>query len=295
MLSVMLLEVRHNLRYDYAVPVTFDPTVLRLKPRTDATQRLVEFQLTIDPLPGGQSECVDVDGNDTVEMWFTGKHRSLEFNIHSVVETFRVNPYDFMVSTNGATLPMAYDQPFLVALAVYRIRESPSDEVDALAQEIVTANDHQTLPTLTALCQALYERVTNDLRSMGDPMTPSQTLQLGQGACRDKAVLFMDACRTMGLAARFVSGYVHSPPQETPTGVIDHAQYLHAWAEVYIPGGGWRGYDPTNGLAVADHHVAVAAAPYPFLAGTTHGVFRGTDGSSTLTSTVQVDAVRSMV
>jgi len=107
-------------------------------------------------------------------------------------------------------------------------------------------------------------------------------LRRKEGACRDLAVLFMDICRSLGLAARFVSGYKYSP--DTPD-----QHELHAWAEVYLPGAGWRGYDPSWGLAVADHHVALAAGPAPQDAMPVTGTFRGTDVLSSLDYSVEIE------
>jgi transglutaminase-like putative cysteine protease len=119
-------------------------------------------------------------------------------------------------------------------------------------------------------------------RPDGDPMTPEETLAGRSGACRDTAMLYVAACRSLGLAARFVSGYsMHHPPE-----VSEHE--LHAWAEVYLPGGGWRGYDPSLGLAVADGHVVLAAAPDHRLAAPVSGSYRGTGVASSMRYTVEL-------
>ena len=113
-------------------------------------------------------------------------------------------------------------------------------------------------------------------------MPPRVTLEKGQGACRDLAVLFVAACRALGFGARFVSGYHqgHSEPMRRD---------LHAWAEVYLPGGGWRGYDPSLGLAVADRHVAVAAGTRPDQAAPISGSFRGTGVSSRMRAEIRME------
>src|SRR5262249_17936328 len=104
-----------------------------------------------------------------------------------------------------------------------------------------------------------------------------------QGACRDLAVLFIDACRCLGIAARFVSGYQEGYGSTAK-------QDLHAWAEVYLPGAGWRGYDPTHGLAVADRHGAVAAAPDPLNAAPVTATYRGDNVTSEMNTQVSVEA-----
>jgi transglutaminase-like putative cysteine protease len=124
-------------------------------------------------------------------------------------------------------------------------------------------------------------------RPDGDPQTPAETLAGRTGACRDTAMLYVEACRSLGMAARFVSGYsMHHPPE-----VSEHE--LHAWAEVYLPGGGWRGYDPSLGLAVADGHVVLAAAPDHRLAAPVSGRYRGTGVASTMRYTVELRTAQS--
>jgi transglutaminase-like putative cysteine protease len=121
---------------------------------------------------------------------------------------------------------------------------------------------------LLALCARLAGQIQYAVRDRGDAFPASQTLAEGKGACRDTALLFMEACRAMGLASRFVSGYAEGYVQQ---GRRD----LHAWAEVYLPGGGWRGYDPSMGIAVVDRHVAVSAGSVPALAAPLVGTFVG--------------------
>ena len=112
-------------------------------------------------------------------------------------------------------------------------------------------------------------------------MSPLETFASKRGACRDLAVLFMDACRSLGIASRFVSGYIHEP------GRIGTSE-LHAWAEVYLPGGGWRGYDPSRGIAVSDQHIPVATGPEPQWAAATEGFFIGNASDSTIDYEVTV-------
>ena len=119
----------------------------------------------------------------------------------------------------------------------------------------------------------LFDAVRHAIRDDGPPLAPEVTLERGEGSCRDLAVLFCAACRSVGIPARFVSGY------EREAALQDKA-HMHAWAEVYLSGGGWRGYDPSQGLAVYTAHVAVAAAADPRLAAPVSGSFRGSAGVS---------------
>jgi transglutaminase-like putative cysteine protease len=121
---------------------------------------------------------------------------------------------------------------------------------------------------LTNLNWYLYESFGHTIRGEGPAHPPEVTLRERQGTCRDLAVLFCAACRLVGIAARFVSGYEREAATQPQA-------YMHAWAEAYLPGGGWRGYDPTQGLAVSKSHVAVAAAADPSLAAPITGTYRG--------------------
>jgi transglutaminase-like putative cysteine protease len=136
---------------------------------------------------------------------------------------------------------------------------------------------------LTTLTQQIYDACAYGVRPQGDPLPAGVTWETKQGSCRDFTVLFMEACRAVGLAARFVSGYHEGDP--------DHpANDLHAWAEVYVPGGGWRGFDPTLGLAVSDRHIPLAAAAHPRQAAPVTGALReGTTARSTLTTHIEID------
>ncbi len=119
------------------------------------------------------------------------------------------------------------------------------------------------------------------IREHGAPRPGEDTLARKEGSCRDLTLLFIEACRSLGIAARFVSGYHAGAPDQGP-------RYLHAWAEVYLPGAGWRGYDPSHGLAVAQQHVAIAAAATPQLAAPVSGKVRGDDFTSSLEAQIDI-------
>jgi transglutaminase-like putative cysteine protease len=149
---------------------------------------------------------------------------------------------------------------------------------DGLAQEV----EGSTTAFLMELAHGMHHGFHHVGRPDGDPQPAAETLATRTGACRDTAMLYVEACRSQGLAARFVSGYsIHHPPE-----VSEHE--LHAWAEVYVPGGGWRAYDPSLGLAVADGHVPLAAAPDHRLAAAVSGSYRGTGVDSAMTYAIQV-------
>ncbi len=272
----MLFEIRHTLNYRYSKPVFIEPLTLRLAPRQDAFQRVLAFDVHVDPQPAGQSVVVDVDGLSAMQFWFNGTHDRLTLTVSSRVEVNRENPLNFILPQQAVSLPMVYEEPLGRVLKPYLDLTGPDDAaVAAFAQRMMDEADRDTVGFLTGLCQEIHETHKTIVREEDGPWTPSRTLFEKQGACRDFTVLFMDVCRRVGLASRFVSGYVARP---APDGL----RYLHAWAEVYLPNAGWRGFDPSTGHPVGSEHVAVAAAAYPELAAPTSGYFRGDGASSAL-------------
>jgi transglutaminase-like putative cysteine protease len=189
------------------------------------------------------------------------------------VETHHGNPFDFFITDPDAlTVPLEYESQLANVLGHYRDREGDHPILAAFAQEMMLAAKHETITFLTMLAEAIYRRLEYMLREHGDPWTPEETLTQGKGSCRDSAMLFIDICRSVGIAARFVSGYC--------IGDAAAGGDMHAWAEVYLPGTGWRGFDPSRGLSVNDDYVAVAAGRLSQDAAPTLGNFRGEAVSS---------------
>jgi len=278
----MLLSIRHQLTYNYDRAVFFEPLSVRLRPRCDGHQRLQSYSLRITPAPAGQCASLDVHGNDATFAWFDGTHPQLALNAESVVQTLLDNPFDYVIEDASAlSLPTQYPPQVRDAAALYLRRRRPSAAIDELASQVRDQAAGQTLAFLTELTGRIHHQCPPIYRAEGDPWPPQQTLAAGEGACRDLVVLMVDLCRSVGLAARFVSGYFYlDEPEEPPQ--------LHAWTEVYLSGAGWRGYDPSIGLVAADRHVAIAHGPEPDDAAPTRGTFRGTQASATLDFEVDI-------
>jgi transglutaminase-like putative cysteine protease len=274
------LEITHTTRYEFSQPVFLDPHALRFQPRADGGQTLLGFELDIEPSPAGSSSCLDATGNVVTQIWFDGLHESLTIVARSVVEMHRDNPFDYLPDPSRSQLP-AYYGVEADALRPYLRREfcpaEGADEVAVFAARMRAVARGELVPFLASLNQTMFERVTLIRREDGAAWSPAVTWQKKCGACRDLAWLFVDVCRAAGVAARFVSGYEDA--------VAGREEYdLHGWAEAYIPGGGWRGYDPARGLAVAQHHVPIAAAATPDGAAPVTGSFRS---SGPTTSTIE--------
>lgn len=282
----MRFNIHHRLRYHYTSPVFFEPMVVRLRPRSDFAHWLLAFDLTVEPAPAGQAEVLDAHGNVVTWVWFNERHEHLNLDARSSVDTQLTNPFDYLiVDPDALSLPMAYDASLTPVLEPYRQRTCNEPAVTAWARRLSDESGHDTQEFVTAAMQSVHETCAMSDRDTGEPLSPGETIRLRQGACRDLAVLLIELCRSQSLASRFVSGY-HLEEQ------VEGRRQLHAWAEVYLPGAGWRGYDPSYGMVVADRHVAVAAGRLPPDAAPTRGGFRGTGAASQLDFHIELHAGR---
>jgi transglutaminase-like putative cysteine protease len=269
----MKLSVEHSTVYRYDYAVVLEPHIFRLRPRMTSVQRLLAFEIQILPVPAGTNESLDQDGNLALHAWFDALTQELSVLSRFTVEMLRENPFDFMPSGgNSLNLPLWYLEPLCAALAPYRNDTQVGEAVKQYAKSVAASAQWNTLPFLTTLNQQIFQTFHHVTRPEGLPWTSDLTLSLLEGSCRDLAILFCDVCRVMGIAARFVSGY-----ECAAAGLPD--SYMHAWAEVYLPGAGWRGYDPSRGLAVSNGHVAVAAGFDHSLAAPVAGLFCGGPGA----------------
>ena len=270
----MIFQISHQIHFKYDEAVVIEPLTIRLRPRSDGAQRVINWDCKLQPSPTTSTSVLDVFGNVALHVSFEEQHRELTIDVQSEVEASRSNPFDYLsLDPRVTNLPAYYDLRIGQALAPNLHRQTMNQEIGHWAGELSASVDWQTQPFLLKLCEVINQEYTTECRFVGDAYSPTKTFNEKRGACRDLAALFMDACRTQGLAARFVSGYVYEPNRT-------HGSELHAWAEVYLPGGGWRGYDPTLGIAVADAHIPVAAGPEPEWAAPTEGCYIGTGDSS---------------
>jgi transglutaminase-like putative cysteine protease len=277
----MYFEIAHKTTYRYTRPVFLEAHCLRLRPRCDGLQNLTHFDTKITPRPVESSDGIDLDGNVMSNIWFEGLTECLIVESRAKVFTQYRNPFNYILAERADRLPISYQDPIQAYLAPYTLRQNESHFVEQFARHIANSTEWKTLRFLTALNREIYECCRQKVREQGEVQPAEETLLKKRGAGRDLAVLFMDACRYLGIAARFVSGY-------KDTGAETGARYLHAWGEVYLPGVGWRGYDPSLGLAVTDRHVAVAASGVPGLAMPVTGTFRGNAVGSELRAEIDI-------
>ena len=282
----MRFLLQHRTSYAFAAPVHLEPQVIRLRPRADAATRLVDFAMEIDPLPTVRAENLDIEGNLVVMAWFHGVTAHLEIRTRATVDTLVTDPFRFLIADPDRTLPYAYPVDLGERLRHYRrAPDAVHPSVRALALDAAQASHRDQASFPFTLARQLHRDFIVEDRSEGAPLAAEETVAAGRGACRDLTVLFVECCRTMGLAARFVSGYAYA--DDATSGE------MHAWGEVYLLGGGWRGYDPSRGLAVTDQHIALAAAADPADAAPVSGTYRGDHVTSQLETELTLRAATS--
>lgn len=281
----MIYQVSHHTRYTYSGPVFVEPHEVRLIPRADACQKINSFTLAVNPQPAGIHHYLDIENNCAICLWFGDKTGALDITTSFQVETVCPNPFTYLVSDSDfLQLPVKYSNSDALVLAPYRSVPAGNKDLLSFGKSVASEVNGRTLDFLTRLCQKIYQNFKVETREQGPPLPPDTTLKNKKGACRDLVMLFMTICRNYGLAARFVSGYQEGDSD------MKHRQ-LHAWAEIYIPGGGWRGYDPSHGLVVADRHIALAASYDPNITIPVQGNFRGTGITAAMTYSISLTAV----
>jgi transglutaminase-like putative cysteine protease len=263
-----ILSIRHLTRYTYRNPVGFGEHRMMLRPRESYDQRLLSYDLAIGPAPARLRSVQDLFGNCVTIASFHGTARELSFESrvrleHTPLPAFA--GHDGEVEVYSGAMPFAYSPDDLVDLASSLQRQYPDPEgrVDAWARRFVRPAGRTSLVCLLSdMTQAIYADFRYGSRLQGPAQDPLTTLALNKGSCRDFAVLMMEAVRSLGLAARFVSGYIYSPYSGADRGRIGGG-HTHAWVRVYLPACGWVEFDPTNGIVGNQDLVRVAIARDP--------------------------------
>lgn len=276
----MRLKVTHQTQYAYSKMVYLEPHTLFVHPPTYPYQNVSGFKLTINPQPVVFSRSNDIEGNSVYLACFQDLTDSLTIHTVFEVETFRSNPFDYVLYPfETCNLPFQYPIELHPLLKPYLKPETRNSKIENFALECAGKSQQSTLRLLMYLTEVINHEFSSEYNEFGPVRSSEETFRLKKGSCRDLSILMIDICRMLGIAARFASGY--------HLGDSTQEHYLHAWVEVYLPGAGWRGYDPTTGLVVADQHILLASSAYPNLVSPIHGVFRG-DAHSTLQSKVTI-------
>ncbi|MEM7436954.1 MAG: transglutaminase family protein [Myxococcota bacterium] len=255
----MKIEVDHLTEYHYDSPVTFGEHSVYLRPRESQTLRVKQF--TLESEPHGKLRWVRDCFNNIVAVFNYGLEQSSTLSVHCrmVFDVSEENPFDFIVESRATEFPFSYDEREKSALRPYLgANEGEQEAVGEWLRGTLDGTPCDTVALLTSLNQVVYTGIAYERRDEEGVQTPSETLARRKGSCRDMAELFVTASRQLGFAARFVSGYLYEPTDESSESSNRAAGSMHAWAEVYLPGAGWRGFDATNGI-LTDHHFITAA------------------------------------
>lgn len=269
-------KILHRTYYNFSDTVRLGPHHLRLRPREDHELRIESSSLKITP-PATLLWHRDVEGNSVAIATFDEPTRQLAVQSEVIIHHFNEDPLDFLVAEYVIDYPFAYQPDDRILLSPYM--EHPEPETKNLLAEWMAnfwkpGEKIQTYTLLERLVTHIHQTLKYQLREEPGVQPARQTLSYGTGSCRDFAVLFMEAARCLGLASRFVSGYLNAPPSPGNFGAT------HAWAEVYLPGAGWKGFDPTIGEITGTDHIAVAVARLPESVPPIEGSFVGKPGSS---------------
>ncbi|SFO11043.1 Uncharacterized conserved protein, DUF2126 family [Mesorhizobium sp. NFR06] len=262
----ILAAVHHLTHYKYDRPVVLGPQVIRLQPAPHSRTKVLSHSLKVEPKNHFVNLQQDPYGNFLARFVFPEPVRELRIEVDLVADMTVYNPFDFFVEPAAETFPFEYPEEIRDDLAIYRTPEPAGPLLSAFLATI----DHSprnTVDFLVDLNARLQREIAYIVRMETGVFSPEETLAAAKGSCRDSSWLLVQILRNLGIAARFVSGYlIQLKPDlvalDGPPGTAVDFTDLHAWCEVYIPGAGWIGFDPTSGLLTGESHVPLAATPH---------------------------------
>jgi uncharacterized protein (DUF2126 family)/transglutaminase-like putative cysteine protease len=260
----------HRTRYRYDRSVSLSPHIIRLRPAPHTRTPVLSYSLTVTPRTHFINWQQDPHGNYLARIVFPEQAHELAIDVDLVVEMAVLNPFDFFLEPAAETFPFQYEAWLRGELAPYLDVTATGPGLRELLGTI-DRTAPRTVDFLVDLNRRLAKEIRYIIRLEPGVQTPDETLACGSGSCRDTAWLLVQILRSLGLGARFVSGYLIQlapdvKPLEGPAGPSTDFTDLHAWAEVYLPGAGWLGLDPTSGLLAGEGHIPLAATPDPFSA-----------------------------
>jgi transglutaminase-like putative cysteine protease len=281
------LNIDHVTEYVFKDTVSLLPHRLLLRPRESHNVRIESSILEILPAHTVQWKR-DVLDNSVAVVSFSEPSNRLHIHSSMVIQHYEDNPFDFLVDDYAFIHPFDYAKEERAELEPFLKIVYPADHL-AVQNWLVGLGLLQPMETFALLDRLNHEiagRFFYQMREEPGVQPPGMTLARNSGSCRDFATLFLEACRHRGLASRFVSGYLHSVATEAGNGST------HAWAEVYLPGAGWKGFDPTGGEVTGNRHIGVAVASHPKAVPPVAGSFVGLTGQEPVLSVaVRVSAL----
>ncbi|MFD1696083.1 DUF2126 domain-containing protein [Roseibium aestuarii] len=259
-------SIYHLTHYKYDRPVTLSPQIIRLRPAPHSRTKVLSHSLKVGPQPHFVNHQQDPYGNWLSRFVFPEPVRELKIEVDLVADMSVYNPFDFFVEEAAETWPFTYEEDLRRDLSIYTHVEPVGPDFEAFMGTVSRA-EMGTVDFLVALNTHLSQEISYIIRMEPGVQTPDETLRYKKGSCRDTSWLLVQVLRRLGFAARFVSGYLIQlkPDLEAldgPSGTDHDFTDLHAWAEVYLPGAGWIGLDPTSGLLTGESHIPLSATPH---------------------------------
>lgn len=269
------VAVNHRTTYEYDRPVALSPHVVRLRPAPHCRTAVSSYSLRIDPPDHFLNWQQDPHGNHVARAVFRNPARRLRIEVDLIAEMTASNPFDFFLDASAETFPFGYEPRLARDLHPFLETEAPGPELRRFLAA-VDRRPRRTVDFLVALNRRTERRIDYVTRPEPGIQACDDTLARGRGSCRDSAWLLIQTLRQLGLAARFVSGYLiqlapDAEPPDGPAGPPRDSGDLHAWTEVYLPGAGWVGLDPTSGMFAGEGHLPVAAVAEPAAAAPVSG------------------------
>ncbi|RWP84682.1 MAG: transglutaminase family protein [Mesorhizobium sp.] len=262
----ILAAVYHLTHYKYDRPVVLGPQIIRLRPAPHSRTKVLSHSLKVEPANHFVNLQQDPYGNFLARFVFPEPVTELKIEVDLVADMTVYNPFDFFVEPSAEAFPFEYSEEIRDDLAIYRTPEPAGPLLSALLNTI-DRSAANTVNFLVDLNARLQREIAYIVRMETGVFSPDETLAAKKGSCRDSSWLLVQILRNLGIAARFVSGYlIQLKPDlialDGPPGTAIDFTDLHAWCEVYLPGAGWIGFDPTSGLLTGESHVPLAATPH---------------------------------
>ena len=267
----MKIKYIHNLEYSYEESVQLGEHRLCIKPRSHGFQRLINFDLNISPNPKILYPLLAASGEEINRITFEGYTNNLSIKAVSEVETLKHPDIFDGVKERDLTLPFCrsiINRDLQGALEGWMPNGQHDPSAVELAQEALAGSSNNALSFTYQLIEIIQDRVKYTKRHTGPAWPASRTLRERVGSCRDLAMLMVEACRSVGIPSRFVSGYHFEDP-------LPNEFDLHAWAELYIPGAGWRGFDPSGKGLIDERYLTLVSSSKSNLTAVITGNFRG--------------------
>ena len=259
------VALRHHTSYHYDRSIALGPQLVRLRPAYHGRTEISAYDFRIEPDDHFLNWQQDPFANPVARLVFPNRTNKFVIKVDLIAEMTVINPFDFFVNDDASAWPFQYDDDLKVQLAPYLKADPMTPKLDRWVQTLPKQRE-KVIDFLVDVNRAAQAQVEYTVRMEPGVQTPEETLTVGSGSCRDSAWLLVQAFRNIGVAARFVSGYLIqlTPDQESvegPKGPTDDFCDLHAWTEVYLPGAGWVGLDPTSGLMAGEGHIPLACTP----------------------------------